>query len=75
MRLDLSNSVTDEEGIVYIAKDLSFFEPEPDDDEELQIKKLPFSEVYNMAMNGEILDGLALAAILKTQHLILEGTI
>lgn len=75
MRLDLSNSVTDEEGVVYIAKDLSFYEPDPDDDEDLQIKKLPFSEVHEMAMNGDIKDGLALAAIFKTQHLILQGKV
>lgn len=75
MRLDLSNSVTDEEGVVYVAKDLSFFDPEPDEDEELQIKKLPFIDVFNMAMNGDITDGLALSAIFKTQHLISQGSI
>ena len=49
MQLDLSNSVTDEQGIVYIAKDLSFHEPEPDDDEQLEIKKLPFSECHDIS--------------------------
>jgi len=75
LRCDLSNSVTDEEGVVYVAKDLEFFEAEPDEDEELKIKKLPFSKVFEMAMNGEISDGLALSAIFKAQHLILQGKI
>ncbi len=75
MRLDLSNSVTDERGIVYVAKDLSFHEPQPEEDEKIDIKKLPFSEVVDMAMQGKITDGLAVAAILKTQLLIEKGII
>lgn len=75
LRLDLSNSVTDEQGIVYVAKGLSFHEPQPDDDELLEIKKLPFSDLFEMAMRGEISDGLALAAIFKAQWLIQKGLI
>lgn len=75
MRLDLSNSVTDEQGIVYVAKDLSFHEPQPDEEEQLEIKKLPFSEVFDMAIKGEISDGLALAAIFKVQYLIEKGLV
>ena len=75
LRLDLSNSVTDECGIVYVAKELSYHDPEPDDDEQLEIKKLPFSDLFNMALNGEISDGIALAAIFKAQYLIEKGLI
>ncbi len=73
MKMHLSNSVSDEEGIIYIAKDLSYFEPEPEDCEVLQIKKLPFSEVYEMVINGEITDSLTVAGILKTKLLIDKG--
>jgi ADP-ribose pyrophosphatase len=75
LRLDLSNSVTDERGIVFVAKDLSFHDPQPDEDEQLEIRKLPFSELFDMAINGEITDGLALAAILKAQYMIDKGLI
>ncbi|MEZ4953507.1 MAG: NUDIX hydrolase [Saprospiraceae bacterium] len=61
----LSNSITDEEAIVFVAKDLTFGEAQPEETEELRVKKLPFQEVVEMVMNGDITDGLAVAAILK----------
>ena len=73
MDMHLSNSVSDEEGVIYIAKDLSHFVPEPEEGEVLQIKKLPFEEVYNMVMNGELTDSLTVAGILKTKLLIDKG--
>lgn len=56
--------------IIYIAKDLSFFEAEPDEDEQLSIIKLPFSELVDKVMNGEITDSLSVAAVLKTKILL-----
>jgi len=73
--MHLSNSVSDEVGIVYIAKELSFFEPEPEEGEVLQLKKLPFSEVYQMVMDGEITDSLSVAGILKIKLLIDQGKV
>lgn len=70
MRMHLSNSVSDELGIIYIARDLSYFEPSPDEDEVLTLKKLPFDEAYEMVMNGEITDSLTVAGILKTKLLL-----
>ncbi|GDX52715.1 DNA mismatch repair protein MutT [Bacteroidota bacterium] len=71
----LSNSAMDEFGIIYIAKGLSFTNSSPEETEELQVKKLPFDEVYNMVMNGEITDGLTMLAVMKTKLLMLEGKI
>ena len=68
--MHLSNSVSDEVGIVYIAKDLDYFEPEPDEDEVLTLKKIHISEAYEMVMNGEITDSLSVSGILKTKILI-----
>ena len=75
MQMDLSNSVTDENGIVYVARDLTFHDPSPDEDEKLEIRKLPFEDVFNMALSGEITDGLALNAIFKTKLLLERGLI
>lgn len=75
MRMDLSNSVTDEIGIVYIARELTFHDPSPDEDEKLEIRKLPFEEAFNMALSGEITDGLALNAIFKAKFLMEKGLI
>ncbi|PCJ00130.1 MAG: DNA mismatch repair protein MutT [Flavobacteriales bacterium] len=75
MDIHLSNSVSDEEGVIYIAKELSYFDPEPEDCEVLQIKKIPFNDVYEMVMNGELTDSLTVAGILKTKLLIDKGEI
>lgn len=61
----ISNSVTDETGVVYVAEGLQQGEPEPDDTERLQLRRLPFAEIVQMAMVGEITDGLSVAGILK----------
>jgi len=71
--LHTSNSVTDEVGLAFVAQDLSFGESEPEETEELVIKKLPFSEAVEMVMNGEITDALAMVSIMKTQLLINRG--
>ena len=75
MDMHLSNSVSDEKGVIYIATELSYFNPEPEEGEVLQIKKLPFNEVYQMVMKGEITDSLTVAGVLKTKLLIDQGII
>ena len=74
-KLHLSNSVTDEEAQVFIAKDLTFGTAQPEDTEELQIRKLPFSEVVEMVMRGEITDALAVSAILKVKLMMDRGKV
>lgn len=51
--MDLSNSASDEEAIIYVAQGLEHREPEPDHNEELALRKLPFGELYAMVMRGE----------------------
>lgn len=73
--LHLSNSASDEFGILYIAQDLSFGESEPEDDEQLEVRKLHFDELYKMVENGEITDSLTVVLVLKTKLMILENKI
>lgn len=73
LEMHLSNSVSDELGIIYIAKDLTFSAPQPDEDEVLQLKKVSFDEAFNMVMKGEITDSLSVAGILKTKILLDKG--
>jgi hypothetical protein len=68
--MHLSNSVSDELAIIYVAKGLTQKEAEPEDTEQLQIKKLPFNQVFEMVMNGEITDSMSVAAILKLKLLV-----
>jgi len=74
-RLHLSNSVTDELSILYMARGLQQFEAEPEETEQLVVKKIPFKQAYQMVCNGEITDAMSVAAILKVQLLISENKI
>lgn len=69
LEMHLSNSVTDEYGVAYLAQDLSFGESSPEDTEQLHIRRVPFSEALRMVMDGEITDALSMVAILKI-HMI-----
>lgn len=64
----LSNSVTNEEGRVYLAQDLSFGEAEPEGDEVLVIKRVPLREAFAMAMDGRITDGVSIIGLSRAMH-------
>jgi len=64
LRLHTSNSITDEEGIVFVAEDLDEGEPDFDETEDLRIRKLPLSEALAMIERGEITDAISVAALL-----------
>lgn len=72
-RLHLSNSVSDELSILYLARSLQQFEAEPEDTEQLVVKKLPFEEVYQMVCDGAITDAMTVAAVLKVKLLLIEN--
>jgi len=65
-----SNSVTDEEGYVFLAENLTHGAPEFDETEQLAIRRLPFTEALAMAMDGRITDGISVAGILKLARLL-----
>jgi 8-oxo-dGTP pyrophosphatase MutT (NUDIX family) len=74
-RIHLSNSVSDELSILYLAQGLEQFEPEPEETEQLAVKKLPFEEVYQMVCSGRITDAMTVAAVLKLKLMKVEGKI
>ena len=75
LELHLSNSVSDELAIGYIAQDLKFEAAQPEDSEDLTVVKRPFDDVLQMAMDGRISDALAVACVLKAARLIDAGKI
>lgn len=75
LEMDLSNSVSDEMGYVFIARELEFGAAEPDEEEDLVMRKISFEELYQRTIQGEIRDGLAVAAILRVKLMINEGII
>jgi 8-oxo-dGTP pyrophosphatase MutT (NUDIX family) len=72
-KLHLSNSVSDEQGLVFLARDLEQHTPMPEETEQLMIKKLPFEEAWGMVENGVITDSLSIIAILKVKLMISDG--
>lgn len=75
MRMDLSNSASDEHAVLYVARGLTFQPPQPDHNEELALRKLPFEELYGMVVRGEVLDSLTVAAVQRVKLMMLEGTL
>jgi 8-oxo-dGTP pyrophosphatase MutT (NUDIX family) len=75
LELHTSNSVTNEYGVAYIAQNLHFGVAEPEETEQLLVKKIPFSELVEMVLNGEITDALSMVAVLKTNEWIRRGII
>ncbi|WP_073120491.1 NUDIX domain-containing protein [Reichenbachiella agariperforans] len=71
-RIHTSNSVTDEEGFIFLARGLELGETAFDDTEDLAIKKVSLAEAVGMVMSGEITDSLSMAGLLKV-HMILNS--
>jgi len=65
LEFDLSNSVTDEVGAVYVARDLTPCQTSPDDTEVLALRRLPVDEAIRMATHGEITDAISLMGLMK----------
>ncbi len=64
IRFTLSNSVTDEEGVMYLAKDLMLGAPNPDPTEELEIRWVAFEQALVMVETGVIHDVMTQVALL-----------
>jgi ADP-ribose pyrophosphatase len=75
LEMELSNSVSDEKAIIYLAWGLEQHHADPEDTEELELKKLPFDEVYQMVEDGTIVDSISVAAILKVKLMLTDGRI
>jgi 8-oxo-dGTP pyrophosphatase MutT (NUDIX family) len=61
----LSNAVSDEVAIYYLAQDLEQGEAEPEGTEQLQVRWFPFDEAVRMVMGGEITDAISVMALLR----------
>jgi 8-oxo-dGTP pyrophosphatase MutT (NUDIX family) len=73
LQMHLSNSVSDELAVVYVAQQLQAGIAAPEETEELQVKKMPFTEAVNWVMEGKITDSISVAAILKWNALTLQN--
>jgi 8-oxo-dGTP pyrophosphatase MutT (NUDIX family) len=62
-RTHLSNSVSDELAVLYLATGLTAGRANPDGTEALEIRWLPFEEVLAMTLDGRITDAMTVIAI------------
>ncbi|WP_161888817.1 NUDIX domain-containing protein [Pontibacter russatus] len=69
-RLHTSNSVTDEEGFVFLAQELTAGETAFEETEELHIRRVKFTEAVEMAMSNKITDAISVAGLLKAALLL-----
>jgi 8-oxo-dGTP pyrophosphatase MutT (NUDIX family) len=73
--MHLSNSVTDEVAILFLARNLEQHAARPEETEKLLVKKIPFEHAYQMVESGAITDSMSVAAIQKVKLMLLDGRI
>ena len=73
LTLELSNSLTDERGIVYLATGLSQGENALESTEDISVMKISLDDALAAVDAGEIRQGLSVAAILKLGHMRNSG--
>lgn len=71
--LHLSNSVSDEAGIIFLATDLQHGTAEPEETEALKLRRVPAGEAYRMVKRGELTDAMTVAGIYRLRLMALEG--
>ena len=72
LQMHVSNSVSDEFAVVYVAEELIAGQSAPEETEDLQIKKMPFAQAVQWVMDGKITDSISVAAILKWNAITLS---
>ncbi len=65
LKLETSNSVTDEKVVVFYCEAIHFEESKPEKSEMLKMQTLEFKEVLSKLLKGEIKDAISVASILK----------
>jgi 8-oxo-dGTP pyrophosphatase MutT (NUDIX family) len=62
--LQLSNSVSNETAHLFVARHLTQEAPQPEDTEQLAVRRLPLAEAITMAATGQIRDAMSVIALL-----------
>jgi 8-oxo-dGTP pyrophosphatase MutT (NUDIX family) len=73
LEMDLSNSLTDERAVLFLATDLREGQSNPEAVEVLQRRTAPFAEVLARVADRRIRDSLTVAAVLRAHHMAVTG--
>jgi 8-oxo-dGTP pyrophosphatase MutT (NUDIX family) len=73
LRMELSNSVTDEFSHGFLAMDLTLTATAPDETEDLAVVRVPFAQALDAAVSGHMPDSLTVALLLRVHHMAVKG--
>ncbi|MGE0741873.1 MAG: NUDIX domain-containing protein [Hyphomonadaceae bacterium] len=73
LEMDMSNSLTDERAVVFLATDLRPGEARPEAVEVLRARSAPFQELLQRVADGHIRDAMTVAATLRAHHMAVTG--
>ena len=66
----ISNSVTDQVGHLYLARELMVGEAQPDETEELSVRTVPLAQALAMAQASAIVQAFSLVGLYRAWHLL-----
>lgn len=75
LEMDISNSLTDERAVIYLAFDLEAGDASPEGTEVLRRRRAHFTDVLDRVVDGRIRDGLTVAAVLRAHHMAVTGAL
>lgn len=75
LEMDLSNSVSNEKAIIYVARELSMHSAHPEETEQLALRRIPFEQLYQEVCAGKHRDSLTVAAVMRIKLMQLEGSL
>ena len=73
LEMDLSNSLTDERAVIFLATELTPGRAQPEGTEVLKHRRAHFLDVLDRVADGRIRDALTVAAVLRAHHMAVTG--
>jgi 8-oxo-dGTP pyrophosphatase MutT (NUDIX family) len=75
LRMDLSNSLTDETAVIFLATELTPGVAKPEGSEVLRHRTAAFGDVLARVTDGRIRDAMTVAAVLRAHHMAVSGAL
>lgn len=70
LKMNTSNSTTDEECVIFVAEGLEYGKSELEETEaDLKLRKIPLVDAIDMVMRGEILDSMSMLGLLMVARI------
>lgn len=73
LEMDMSNSLSDERAVIFLALGLTPGEARPEATEVLKRRRAPFLDALALAADGRIRDSMTVAALFRAHHMAVTG--